>query len=347
MIRAIVTALTLLAGTPALSQSGAEPLIIAHRGASGERPEHTRSAYELAIEQGADVIEPDLVLTRDGVFVSRHENEIGGTTDVADRPEFAARRAVKVIDGIETTGWFTEDFNLAELKTLRARERLPQVRPGNVAFDGQDPILTFDEVVALAREASARTGRTIAVAPELKHPTYFASIGLPMEDRFVAELERLSLTSADAPILVQCFEVGPLERLSKRIDAPLVQLINGTGGPADRPEKSYADMIIAEGLVSIAAYADWVAPEMTLVLPRDADGRSTAPSGLVADAHEAGLKVVVWTVRAENAFLPTEHRRGENFAAHGDMAAYVGALANVGVDAVFSDFPELAREGLR
>ncbi len=347
MIRAIVTALTLLAGTPALSQSGAEPLIIAHRGTSGERPEHTRSAYMLAIEQGADVIEPDLVLTRDGVFLSRHENEIGGTTDVADRPEFAARRATKVIDGVETVGWFTEDFTLAELKTLRARERLPQVRPGNVVFDGRDPILTFDEVVAIAREASARTGRTIAVAPELKHPAYFASIGLPMEDRFVAELERLGLTGADAPILIQCFEVGSLERLSKRIDTPLVQLLNGSGGPADRPGQVYADMITPEGLAGIAGYADWVAPEMTLVLPRDADGRSTAPSALVADAHAAGLKVVVWTVRAENAFLPAEHRRGEDFAAHGDMAAYVRALADAGVDAVFSDFPGLARKGLR
>ena len=347
MIRAIVTALILLAGTPALSQSGAEPLIIAHRGASGERPEHTRSAYELAIEQGADVIEPDLVLTRDGVFVSRHENEIGGTTDVADRPEFVARRATKVIDGVETDGWFTEDFTLAELKTLRARERLPRVRLGNVAFDGRDPILTFDEVVAIAREGSARTGRTIAVAPELKHPAYFASIGLPMEDRFVAELERLGLTGADAPILIQCFEVGPLERLAKRIDAPLVQLVNGTGGPADRPGQSYADMITAEGLARIARYADWVAPEMTLVLPRGADGRSMAPSVLVADAHAAGLKVAACTARAENAFLPAEYRRGEDFAARGDMAAYVRALADVGVDAVFSDFPELAREGLR
>ena len=341
MIRAIVTALVLLTGTPAVAQ----PLIIAHRGASGERPEHTRAAYELAVEQGADVIEPDLVLSKDGVFIDRHENEIGGTTDVGERPEFAGRKTTKTIDGVATTGWFTEDFTLAELKTLRAKERLPAFRPGSAAYDGQEAILTFDEVVAIAREASVRTGQTIAVAPELKHPTYFAGIGLPMEDRFVAELERLGLTGADAPIIVQCFEVGPLERLATRIDAPLAQLVSSEGGPADRPDVTYAQMITPEGLKAMAAYADWVAPEMTLVLPRDAEGRTTAPSALVTEAHAAGLKVVIWTLRAENAFLPVERRRGEGFAEHGDMAGYAAAFAEAGVDAVFSDFPSLARQG--
>lgn len=340
MIRCILTAVILLMGTPALAQ----PLIIAHRGASGERPEHTRAAYDLAIEQGADVIEPDLVLTKDGVFVDRHENEIGGTTDVERHPEFAARKTTKVIDGVQTTGWFTEDFTLAELKTLRARERLPAFRPSSATFDGQEPILTFDEVAAIARAASARTGRTIAVAPELKHPTYFAGIGLSMEDAFVAELERLDLTGADAPIIVQCFEVGPLERLAGRIKAPLAQLVAGAGGPADRPGLTYAQMITPEGLKTMAAYAAWVAPEMTLVLPRDAEGRTTAPSPLVADAHVAGLKVVVWTLRAENAFLPAERRRGAGIADHGDMAGYAAAFAEAGVDALFSDFPGLARE---
>lgn len=348
MIRAILTVLFLFApilftGAPAVAQ----PLIIAHRGASGERPEHTRSAYELAIEQGADVIEPDLVMSKDGVFIDRHENEIGGTTDVASRPEYADRKTTKTIDGVVTTGWFTEDFTLAELKTLRARERLPQVRTGNVAYDGRDPILTFDEVVEIARAASARTGRTIAVAPELKHPTYFAGIGLPMEDAFVAELERLDLTDADAPIIIQCFEVGPLERLSRRIKAPLAQLIGADGSPEDRPELTYAQMITPEGLKAVAAYAAWVAPDVTLVIPRDAQGRSTAPSSLVSDAHATGLKVVVWTLRAENFFLPLEYRSGTLPAAHGDMAGYVHALSETGVDAIFSDFPALARQGLR
>lgn len=342
MIRPILIAVVLLMGTPALAQ----PLIIAHRGASGERPEHTRAAYDLAIEQGADVIEPDLVLTRDGVFVDRHENEIGGTTDVERHPEFAERKTTKVIDGVQTTGWFTEDFTLAELKTLRAKERLPAFRPSSAAFDGQEPILTFDEVVAIAREASARTGRTIAVAPELKHPTYFAGIGLPMEDAFVGQLERLDLTGADAPIIIQCFEVGPLARLATRIQAPLAQLVAGAGGPADRPGLTYAQMITPEGLKATAAYAAWVAPEMTLVLPRDAQGRTTAPSPLVADAHAAGLKVVIWTLRAENAFLPAERRRGDGLADHGDMAGYAAAFAEAGVDALFSDFPALARENL-
>jgi len=343
MIRAILTALILFTGAPAVAQ----PLIIAHRGASGERPEHTRSAYELAIEQGADVIEPDLVMSKDGVFIDRHENEIGGTTDVASRPEYADRKTTKTIDGVVTTGWFTEDFTLAELKTLRAGERLPQVRTGNVAYDGRDPILTLDEVVEIARAASARTGRTIAVAPELKHPTYFAGIGLPMEDAFVAELERLNLTGADAPTIVQCFEVGPLERLSRRIKAPLAQLIAAGGAPHDRPDLTYAQMITPDGLKAVAVYAAWVAPDVTLVMPRDTQGRSTAPSSLVGDAHAAGLKVVVWTLRAENVFLPLERRSGALPAAHGDMAGYVRALADTGVDAIFSDFPALAREGLR
>ncbi len=322
--------------------SAPHPQVIAHRGASGERPEHTALAYQLAVEQGADFIEPDLVMTRDGQFVVRHENEIGGTTDVAERPEFADRKTTKTIDGVDTTGWFTEDFTLAELKTLRARERLPLLRPANTAWDGQELILTFDEVVAIAREETARTGRVIGVAPELKHPSYFAGIGLPMEDAFVVALERHGLTEADAPILVQCFEVGPLQRLKARIDAPLLQLMSVSGGPADRPDLTYAAMSTPDGLGAVAAYADAVGVETGMILPRDDMARSRPATSLVADAHAAGLKVVVWTFRAENAFLPLDRRHGDAPADHGDLSGYLQAFYALGVDAVFSDLPGAA-----
>ncbi|MBW8304968.1 MAG: glycerophosphodiester phosphodiesterase, partial [Brevundimonas sp.] len=245
MIRIILLAMTLLTAAPAL----ADPLIIAHRGASGERPEHTRAAYERAIVQGADVIEPDLVMSRDGVLMVRHENEIGGTTDVAERAEFADRQTTRTVDGVAVTGWFTEDFTLAELKTLRARERLPALRPGSAAFDGREAILTFEEVLDIAQAAG------VGVAPELKHPTHFAGLGLAMEDAFVAVLERRGLTGAGAPVLVQCFEVGPLQRLAARIDTPLLQLMAREGGPADRPEMTYAAMATPEGLAAVAAFA--------------------------------------------------------------------------------------------
>lgn len=334
MIRLILTALLVLIGSPAL----ADPLIIAHRGASGERPEHTRAAYELAIAQGADVIEPDLVMTRDGHLVVRHENEIGGTTDVASHPEFTDRRGTRTIDGQAMTGWFTEDFTLAELKTLRARERLPQLRPANTAWDGQEPILTFEEVLELAREASARTGRTIGVAPELKHPSWFAGLGLPMEDALVAALERHGLTGAAAPVLVQCFEVGPLRRLAARIGTPLVQLMSAEGGPVDAPELTYAAMATPEGLAQIATYADWIGAETALIEPPPG-----APSPLIPDAHAAGLKVAAWTFRAENAFLPEMDREGADPAAHGRLKARLGRFAAYGLDAAFMDQPGLAR----
>jgi glycerophosphoryl diester phosphodiesterase len=341
MIRFILTAALLLAGGPALSQSAfPHPLVIAHRGASGERPEHTRVAYDLAIEQGADFIEPDLVMTRDGHLVARHENEIGGTTDVADHPEFADRRATKTIDGLEITGWFTEDFTLAELKTLRARERLPELRPANTTFDGEDPILTFAEVLAIAREAAARTGRPIGVIPELKHPAYFAAIGLPMEDAFVAVLEAGGWAGPNAPLVVQCFETAPLRRLNARIDAPLVQLIAAGSGPWDRPDLTPAAMLGPEGLADIAAYADILGLESGLVIAHD---RGT-PTDVVADAHAAGLQVHVWTLRAENHFLPPMYRRGDDLTAHGDLNGWARALYEAGVDGVFSDFPGVAVE---
>ncbi|RIJ66555.1 glycerophosphodiester phosphodiesterase [Brevundimonas sp. LPMIX5] len=344
MIAAILTVALLSSSQPAMSTPSPSPIVIAHRGASSERPEHTRAAYELAIDQGADFIEPDLVMTRDGYLVVRHENEIGETTDVADHPDFAARRTTGDVDGVLVTGWFTEDFTLAEIKTLRARERLAALRTSSAAFDGQEPILTFDEVLAIARDASARTGRVIGVAPELKHPSHFAALGQPMEEAFVAALERHGLTGAEAPILIQCFEVGTLERLKARIDAPLLQLMQADGGPADRPGVTYAEMETPQGLAEIARYADYIGVQDLMVVPRDDAGRALEASSLTADAHAAGLKVAVWTLRAENVFLPAQYRVGEEPAAHGDLTGWLKAIYALGVDAVFSDFPAAAVE---
>jgi glycerophosphoryl diester phosphodiesterase len=332
MFLVILSPFLLLTASPSLAFPA--PLIIAHRGASGERPEHTRMAYERAIEQGADVIEPDLVMSRDGVLVVRHENEIGGTTDVADHPEFAARLATKTIDGQSVTGWFTEDFTWAELQTLRARERLPELRVANTAFDRRDPILTFEDVLEIARAASARTGRAIGVAPELKHPSYFAGIELPLEDAFVDVLERHTLTGADAPVIVQCFEVGMLERLRSRIATPLLQLIAGEGGPADRSDLTYAAMTTPEGLAQVAIYADWIGADTALIEPQPGE-----PTALIADAHAAGLKVAGWTFRAENAFLPPADRIGADPAAHGRLTERLARFAAYGLDAAFMDQP--------
>lgn len=316
--------------------------VVAHRGASGYRPEHTEQAYLLAIAQGADVIEPDLVLTRDGALVARHENEIGGTTDVASRPEFAARRTTRRIDGETVEGWFTEDFTLAELKTLRARERLPQLRPESARHDGENGVLTFAEVAALARRESRRLGRTIGLCPEMKHPAYFRSRGMAIEPVMAAALRAEGLDAASAPVLVQCFEVGPLKTLSTLSKAPRVQLVSAEGGPADLPGVRYADMVTAGGLKAISGYAQAVGPEWRQVLRVDGQGALAGPTPLVADAHAAGLKVFPWTVRAENAFLPPALRRGATPADHGDATSLLKALFAAGVDGLFSDFPDLA-----
>ncbi|MBL8770949.1 MAG: glycerophosphodiester phosphodiesterase [Phenylobacterium sp.] len=323
------------ATTPAFAQAkGKRPLVIAHRGASGERPEHTLMAYTLAVDEGADFIEPDLVCTRDGHLVVRHENEISGTTDVAGRPEFAGRKTTKTIDGEAVTGWFTEDFTLAELKTLRCRERLPQLRPGSAKFDGLYTIPTFQEVVDLAKAEGRRVGRVIGTYPEMKHPAYFASLGLPLEARLVAALRRNGLNSPAAPVFVQCFEVEPLKAFrASGGRARRVMLVAQGAAPVD--VKS------AAGVRAIAAFAEGLGPEWPLVVPI-VDGRLGAPTALVADAHAAGLQVHPWTVRAENAFLPPALRQGRDPAGHGDAEALFKALYAAGVDGVFSDFPLLA-----
>ena len=332
MIRLILLTVALLTASPAL----AHPLIIAHRGASGERPEHTRAAYERAIEQGADFIEPDLVMSRDGVLVVRHENEIGGTTDVAARPEFADRRTTKTIDGQTVTGWFTEDFTLAELKTLRARERLPDLRPANTAFDGQDPILTFDEVLDIAAAAG------VGVAPELKHPSYFAALGLPMVPPLIRSLRAHGLLEEDSPVLIQCFEIDTLRALNHSIFVPLLQLIAAAGGPADQPGRTYASMITPEGLADIRTYADWIGVDTALIEPVPG-----TPSTLIDDAHAASLEVAGWTFRAENQFLPEADRDGDDPAGHGRLRERLARFTGYGLDAVFTDHPHLSLPPLR
>lgn len=305
------------------------PIVIAHRGASGERPEHTLAAYERAIAQGADFIEPDLVPTRDDVLVARHENEISETTDVAGHPEFAARRTSRTIDGQVLTGWFVEDFTLAELKTLRAKERLPLLRPGNTAFDGRFPIPTLAEIIALAQ----RHG--VGIYPETKHPGYFAAIGHPTDALLVAQLHAAGWDSAAAPVFIQSFEVDNLRRIRAMTDLRLIQLVAAMGAPADAAAASYAAMTTRAGLREIARYADGIGPDKAMLW----DGGR--PGALVPEAHDAGLLVHPWTYRAENSFLPPPYRRGTAPSAHGDLAAEISAALRLGIDGFFTDFPAI------
>ena len=311
----------------------AQALVIAHRGASAERPEHTIAAYKEAIRVGADFIEPDLVSTKDGVLVARHENEISGTTDVAAHPEFAARHATKVIDGVLTTGWFTEDFTLAELKTLRARERLPQLRPANIAFDGQEAIPTLAEIIVLAKAAK------VGIYPETKHPSYFRGLGLALEPPLLVALEKARWTTKAAPVFIQSFEVGNLKALRGQTKVRLVQLI-GEGVSGDGV--AYDALLKPAGLRGIARYADGIGPGKDRVIPRDAAGNLGAPTHLIADAHAAGLQVHPYTFRPENYFLPMDLRRGTDPAARGDIAAEYRAYLATGIDGLFADDPASA-----
>ncbi len=325
-----------------------EPIVIGHRGASGYRPEHTLASYALAIKMGADYIEPDLVSTKDGVLVARHENEIGGTTDVADHPEFADRRTTKKIDGKQVTGWFTEDFTLAELKTLRAKERLPQVRPSNTRYDGRFEIPTFEEVLDLVQRESRRRGVTIGVYPETKHPTYFDSVGLSLEEPLLAALRRHHLDRPNAPVFVQSFETTNLRELSTETKVPLVQLVDASGAPYDLAAKgdprTYRDLLTPAGMKEIATYADGVGANKDLVLPRDPAGNTGKPSDLVGDAHAQGLQVHVWTVRDENQFMAKNFRTGTDPNAKGDAIAETQAFLDAGVDGVFTDNADTAVE---
>lgn len=312
---------------------GQPPIVIAHRGASGERPEHTLASYRLAIELGADFIEPDLVLTKDGVLVARHENEISETTDVADHPEFAGRKATKTIDGKPVTGWFTEDFTLAELKTLRAVERLPRLRPDNTKYDGQFEVPTLAEVIALAKK------HHVGIYPETKHPSYFAKIGHPMEARLVAELKAAGWSKPSDPVFIQSFEVDNLKRLHGMTGLRLIQLMDADGAPPDGAAPSYAAMATPAGLKAVAAYAYGIGPNKDMIQKGDA-----APSTLVADAHAVGLRLHPWTFRAENMFLPPSLRTGTDPAVHGRLTEEIDRFLDLGVDGFFTDFAYIGVE---
>ena len=332
------------------------PIVIGHRGACGYVPEHTLTSYFIAIQQGADYVEPDLVMTRDAVLVARHENEIGATTNVADHVEFAKRRKAKVVDGVALEGWFTEDFTVAELKTLRARERIADVRPDNVRFDGQFEIATFEEILALvraadgvravrARELGLSAPRRIGVYPETKHPSYFNTLGLAMEAPLVAALGRWEFAGSDAPVFVQSFEVGNLIALRTMTEVPLVQLVEAVGQPYDftaaGEARSYADLMTPAGLVEVARYANAIGVDKTLIIPRNADDSLGRPSKLVSDAHAQGLAVHGWTFRAENYFLPRRFRSSSARARRGNLAAELNAYFATGMDGFFTDQPDL------
>jgi glycerophosphoryl diester phosphodiesterase len=321
------------------------PIVIGHRGAPAYRPEHTLASYRLAIAMGADYIEPDLVSTKDHQLVVRHENDITDTTDVATHPEFASRRTTRVIDGVSHTGWFTEDFTLAELRTLRAVERLPDIRPANTAFNGLFPIPTLQEVIDLAKREH------VGIYPETKHPTYFDSIGLSLEEPLVAALKRNGLDRRNAKVFVQSFETRNLRELDRMTKVPLVQLIDATGAPFDLvaagDPRTYADLVTPAGLKEIAPYADGIGPDKSRIVPVDATGHLTTPTSLIPDAHRAGLLVHPFTFRPENNFLAADFRLGnpaspEFLRARGDEPAELALFYRLGVDGLFADNADTA-----
>jgi glycerophosphoryl diester phosphodiesterase len=337
-----------------------QPTVTAHRGASALRPEHTLASYQKAIDDGADIVEPDLVATKDGVLVARHENEISGTTNVATMPQFSARKVTKTIDGIPVTGWFTEDFTLAELKTLRAKERIPANRPLNAAYDGQFEVPTLQEVIDLVKKESQARNKTIGLYPETKHPTYFQKIGLPLEKRLVDTLVANGYRGKEAAVYLQSFEVANLKELRKLTDMRIVQLIDNpanppaaNGAPRNAPydfvaagsKSTYKDLVTPAGLKEIATYADVVSPYKDVIMPRTAANELAAPTSFIADARAAGLKVHTWTLRPENPFLPTSMRRGDvtSPSQRGDGVAEITAYLKAGIDGFFTDDPAVGR----
>jgi len=341
------------ATVPATPRKAPKVELFAHRGASAQWPEHTFGSYVQAIADGADFVEPDLVCTRDGALVCRHENNIVETTDVAKRPEFAARRATKTIDGKVQTGWFVEDFTLSELKTLRAIERMPKLRPANIRYDALFQIPTWEELIELVAAESLTRNRTIGLVPEIKSSTYFAGIGLPMEDRFLKSLTEHAYLDK-APLEIQSFEVANLKYMRTRLGRPanirLMQLVGqGDVRPADVAATggnlTFAQMTTASGLAAIKTYADVVAPPTRSIIPLGADGRLTAPTNLVADAHAAGLLVHAWVFRPENYFLAADFRNGGGDAVRNPegSVAEIRQYLRTGIDGFFSDDSAVGR----
>lgn len=338
-----------LGGTGARADTAtAVPIVIGHRGASGYRPEHTLASYELAARLGADFIEPDLVPTKDGVLVARHEPEIGSTTDVARHPEFAPRKTTKTLDGQVLTGWFTEDFTLDELRTLRATERIPDMRQENTIYNGRYPVPTLQEVIDLAKRLSTELRRPIGIYPEIKHSTYFRTLGLPLEPGLIDTLNRNDLNRPDAKVFVQSFETANLRALREQLRVPLVQLIDSAGSPADfiasGDRRTYADLLTPAGLAEIAGYARAIGPAKTWIVPTDAGGTPGPPSTLVADAHQAGLLVHPFTFRNESQYLPADLRGSTVPHDYGDAIAEDLRFLRIGVDGLFSDNPDTAVE---
>ena len=344
---AVAAAAPALAGTvaaPALAHGPGTrgPEVFGHRGASGYRPEHTLAAYELAARMGADYLEPDLVATKDHQLVCRHEPEIGGTTDVAKRPEFAARRKTVLLDGVSVTGWFTEDFTLAELKTLRAVERLPAVRQENTLYDGLFEVPTLQELLDLRVRLSKELGREIGVIPETKHPTYFRRLGLDLETPLVRTLERNRLNRRGAKVWIQSFEAANLKvlRQNYRVKVNLVFLTSATGSPY-HDSRTYAQYLTPAGLRELATYVNGIGPEKSQVIPRNADATLGSPTSLVRDAHAAGLKVIPYTFRAENQFLPADYRVGTDPNAYGRAIDEQITFLRTGIDGLFTDQPDI------
>ncbi|GIE11278.1 glycerophosphoryl diester phosphodiesterase [Paractinoplanes ferrugineus] len=310
--------------------------VFGHRGASGYRPEHTLASYELAARMGADYLEPDLVSTRDHVLVCRHEPEIGGTTDVASHPEFASRRKTVLLDGVSVTGWFTEDFTLAELKTLRAVERLPAVRQRNTLYNGLFEVPTFQEMLDLRAKLSRELGRDLGVIPETKHPTYFRGLGLELEPALLRTLERNGLNRRGAKVWIQSFEAANLRALRPQAKVNLVFLTSASGSPFHDP-RTYADYLTPAGLKELSRYVDGIGPDKNQVIPRNPDNTLGAPTTLVRDAHAAGLKVIPYTFRAENQFLPKDYQSGTDPNAYGRALDEQITYLNTGIDGLFTD----------